>query len=56
MVVEILNSDHKMVDLKLFEQYNYLKQYFTRTGIDPATTPNTLFNEYWIWLSNRGFL
>jgi MoaA/NifB/PqqE/SkfB family radical SAM enzyme len=54
-VTEVLNTDTKMVDLKLFEQYNYLKQYFTRVGIDPATTPNALFNEYWAWLSNKGF-
>lgn len=55
IVTEILNSNNKTVDLKLFEQYNYLKQYFARAGINPATTPNTLFNEYWTWLSNRGF-
>ena len=56
LVTEILNSNNKIVDLKLFEQYNYLKQYFTRAGIDPATTPNAMFNEYWTWLSNRGFV
>ena len=55
LVTEILNTDNNMVDLKLFEQYNYLKQYFTRAGIDPTTTPNALFNQYWTWLSNRGF-
>jgi sulfatase maturation enzyme AslB (radical SAM superfamily) len=55
LAVEILNSNNKMVDLKLFEQYNYLKQYFARTNIDPGTTPNALFNEYWAWLSNKGF-
>jgi sulfatase maturation enzyme AslB (radical SAM superfamily) len=55
LVTEILNTDTKVVDLKLFEQYNYLKQYFTRAGIDPTTTPNALFNEYWTWLSNKGF-
>ena len=52
---EILTIQTKSVDLKLFEQYNYLKQYFARTNIDPGTTPNALFNEYWVWLSNRGF-
>jgi sulfatase maturation enzyme AslB (radical SAM superfamily) len=55
LATEILNTDTKMVDLKLFEQYNYLKQYFDRTKIDPTTTPNALFNEYWTWLSNKGF-
>jgi len=54
LAIEILNSDNKKVGLKLFEQYNYLKQYFARTNIDPGTTPNALFNEYWAWLSNRG--
>ena len=56
LVTEILNTDTKTVDLKLFEQYNYLKQYFTRAGIDPTKTPNALFNQYWTWLSNRGFV
>ena len=44
-----------MVDLKLFEQYNYLSQYFSRTGIDPNKTNNQLFTEYWNWLSNKKF-
>jgi hypothetical protein len=44
-----------MVDLKLFEQYNYLNQYFSRTGIDPNNTNNQLFTEYWNWLSNKKF-
>jgi sulfatase maturation enzyme AslB (radical SAM superfamily) len=56
LVKEILTTPQKSVDLKLFEQYNYLKQYFTRTGIDPATTSNTVFNDYWLWLSNREFV
>ena len=56
LVKEILTTHTKSVDLKLFEQYNYLKQYFTRAGIDPTTTPNVLFNEYWAWLSDRGFV
>jgi sulfatase maturation enzyme AslB (radical SAM superfamily) len=55
LITEILNSHNKTVDLKLFEQYNYLKQYFARTNTDPTTTPNALFNKYWAWLSNRGF-
>lgn len=44
-----------MVDLKLYEQYNYLNQYFSRTGIDPNNTNNQLFTEYWNWLSNKKF-
>ena len=55
LVKEILTTNTKSVDLKLFEQYNYLKQYFDRTKIDPTATPNALFNEYWTWLSNKGF-
>ena len=55
LVKEILTTQTKSVDLKLFEQYNYLKQYFGRTKIDPTATPNALFNEYWTWLSNKGF-
>jgi pyruvate-formate lyase-activating enzyme len=53
LVTEILNTDTKLVDLKLFEQYNYLKQYFDRTKIDPTKTPNALFNEYWAWLTEK---
>jgi len=53
---EILTVRNKSVDLKLFEQYNYLKQYFVRTNLDPNATPNALFNEYWAWLSDKGFL
>lgn len=30
-----------------FQQYNYLNQYFTRTGIDPTVAPNELFVEWW---------
>jgi sulfatase maturation enzyme AslB (radical SAM superfamily) len=55
LVKEILTTNTKSIDLKLFEQYNYLKQYFGRTKIDPTATPNALFNEYWTWLSNKGF-
>ena len=56
LVVEILNSNNKTVDLKLFEQYNYLKQYFDRTQIDPTATPNALFNEYWAWLTEKNMI
>jgi hypothetical protein len=40
-----------MVDLKLFEQYNYLKQYFDRTNVDYLQ--NTKFASYWNWLTER---
>jgi len=39
-----------MVDIKLFEQYNYLKQYFARTGTEVT---NTVFATYWTWLEER---
>ena len=54
-VVEILCDTQEPVDLKLFEQYNYLNQYFSRSNIDPNNTGNQLFGEYWNWLSNKKF-
>lgn len=41
-----------MIDLKLKEQYNYLTQYFDRTGTDTNTT-NAEFNQYWTWLQGQ---
>jgi len=55
LAVEILSGTQEPVDLKLFEQYNYLSQYFSRSNIDPANTSNQLFGEYWNWLSNKKF-
>lgn len=46
-------SDVAAIDLKLFEQYNYLKQYFYRTGIDPQAVHNPLWGNYWSWLTER---
>jgi hypothetical protein len=40
----------KMVDLKQFEQYNYLSQYFQRT--DTKITDHRLAN-YWAWLHRK---
>jgi sulfatase maturation enzyme AslB (radical SAM superfamily) len=40
-----------LIDLKLFEQYNYLKQYFDRTNVDH--TQNAQFASYWDWLTER---
>jgi hypothetical protein len=54
-VVKILSYPKEPVDLELFEQYNYLNQYFSRAGIDPNNTNNQLFTEYWKWLSNKKF-
>ena len=47
-----LQQSRKTVDLKLQEQYNYLTQYFERTGIDFNTT-NAEFNQYWNWLEGK---
>jgi len=48
---KILDSNSQN-QLKLFEQYNYLDQYFYRAGIDPVNNSNELFAEYWLWLMN----
>jgi len=52
VIVETLTQPDDLVDLKLFEQYNYLTQYFERSNIDPAQVNNALFVEYWTWLGN----
>jgi hypothetical protein len=39
-----------MIDIKQFEQYNYLKQYFERT--DTQITDSELA-EYWSWLGDK---
>jgi organic radical activating enzyme len=53
MVQEILMSKSQPTDLILFEQYHYLRQYFERTRLDPGTIPNHLFQDYWLWLTNK---
>jgi len=52
-VQKILTEPTPAVDLKLFEQYNYLEQYFARTGIDPDRITNDLFVQYWNWLKRK---
>lgn len=52
-VQDILQPNHGPVDLKLFEQYNYLLEYFNRTQIDPMATSNVLFGQYWDFLSKK---
>lgn len=47
---EVLNSQSEPIDIKRFEQYNYLTQYFQRTQKDPNQIPNDLFQKYWNWL------
>ena len=53
VVYNVLNHQQPMVDLKLFEQYNYLIQYFTRTNTDLTKINNPLFQEYWQWLTEK---
>ena len=45
-----LNHLPGMVDLKLFEQYNYLTQYFQRTNTQ-ITDP--VLAKYWAWLTEK---
>lgn len=53
IITEILQHKEESIDLKLFEQYNYMSQYFSRTNIDPKHLPNDLFVEYWTWLNDH---
>lgn len=53
LVQSILQFSKKSVDIKLFEQYNYLTEYFRRTHINPTQTSNLLFDQYWKWLTER---
>jgi len=53
LIDQVLNDQQPLVDLKLFEQYNYLKQYFKRTNTDLTKVNNVLFQEYWQWLTER---
>lgn len=47
---ESLGHAPLQVDLKRFEQYNYLKQYFYRTN---TVITDTRFAEYWQWLKDH---
>ena len=53
LIDQILNTEQQSVDLKLFEQYNYLVQYFKRTNTDLTKINNSLFQEYWQWLTEK---
>jgi len=53
LLQDILKPSDTSVDIKLFEQYNYLTEYFRRTHTDPTQTSNELFGEYWNWLTER---
>jgi len=45
-----LECPPKLVDLKLFEQYNYLKQYFQRTNTQLTDHDLAM---YWTWLEEK---
>lgn len=49
-VKQALNRQPTALDLKLFEQYNYLNQYFQRTDTE-ITDPNLA--KYWSWLEEN---
>lgn len=51
---ELLTLEQSLIDIKLIEQYNYLTQYFSRTDTDPTTVDNAVFQQYWLWLKNKG--
>jgi organic radical activating enzyme len=44
---DLLVNHQTPIDLKLIEQYNYISQYFTRTGIDVDQIDNDLFHAWW---------
>lgn len=50
VATQALKYNPDKVDLKRFEQYNYLTQYFQRTN-NVITDPN--FNNYWNWLKDK---
>jgi len=52
-IQESLLDNRTVVDLKLFEQYNYLNQYFQRTGIDPLQISNLGFQQHWNGLEQK---
>ena len=47
---DLIKIERSEVGLKLFEQYNYLKQYFDRTS---TKIKDTVFEPYWTWLEER---
>lgn len=51
IVSEVLTTEIHVSDVRLLEQYNYLTQYFERVNINVLSIENSLFQEYWNWLS-----
>lgn len=50
---EILQEPHEQNHARLFEQLQYLEQYFQRNDLDPTNCGNALFEEYWTWLTKN---
>jgi len=53
LLQELYENRKEPLDLKLFEQYNYLKEYFNRTKIVPESINNTVFQNYWTLVSKK---
>jgi organic radical activating enzyme len=53
LIDQTLNNNQPTNNLKLFEQYNYLAQYFDRTNTDLTKINNPLFQSYWQWLRDQ---
>ena len=53
LLQELYENREESLDLKLFEQYNYLKEYFNRTKIVPESINNTVFQNYWTLVSKK---
>lgn len=53
LLQELYENRKEPLDLKLFEQYNYLKEYFKRTKIVPESIDNAVFQNYWTLLSKK---
>jgi sulfatase maturation enzyme AslB (radical SAM superfamily) len=52
-IQQSLLDNTPVVDLKLFEQYNYLTQYFERTNINPWRINNLGFQQHWNKLEEK---
>jgi sulfatase maturation enzyme AslB (radical SAM superfamily) len=53
LLQELYENRKEPLDLKLFEQYNYLKEYFDRTKIVPESIDNAVFQQYWTLVSKK---
>jgi organic radical activating enzyme len=50
LAFDALQQQPNMIDIKQFEQYNYLKQYFERTA---TQITDSGLAEYWSWLEDK---